>query len=182
MSLKTKSSKKTNKTITKTISHFRKHYEEVSDFGEIFELIKEGVEATIGRSRTGLMLGLADLGVRPNGFIGAFYPVGSNVIVLNKTPIKVIEATRPEILKSYIFHVLMHEYLHTLGILNERHTDLFVYKINEKLFGENHEATKMSFNFDRLLPQLMLPAMGLQPPQSIHIELVNDFEKTNYIG
>jgi len=173
-----RSSKKTNKTIL----HFRKRYEEVSDFGEIFELIKEGVEVTTGRSRTGLMLGLADLGVRPNGFIGAFYPVGSNVIVLNKTPIKVIEATKKDLLKPYVFHVLMHEYLHTLGILNERHTDLFVYKINERLFGEDHPTTKMSFNFDRLLPQLMMPALGLQPPQSIHIELVDDFEKINYIG
>jgi len=170
------------KGFDKTISHFRKRYEEVSDFREIFELIKEGVEATTGRTRTGLMLGLADLGIRPNGFIGAFHPVGSNIIVLNRTPLKILEATRKELLKPYVFHVLMHEYLHTLGILNERHTDLFVYKINERLFGENHEATRMSFNFDRLLPQLLLPAMGWQPAEKIRIELVDDFERSNYIG
>ena len=166
----------------KNIEYFRKRYEESEDFQEIFALIKEGVEKATGRSRTGLMLGLADLGVRQNGFIGAFYPVGSNVIVLNKTPLKMIEAQKPEMLKPYVFHVLMHEYMHTLGVLNERHTELFTFKINEKLFGENHEVTRMSFDFDRLFPQVVMPAMGWQPQQQMQIEIVDDFERTNYIG
>ena len=173
---------RTSKTSKKTVSYFRKRYEEVQDFQEIFYLIKEGVEKTTGRSRTGLMLGLADLGVRQNGFVGAFYPVGSNVIVLNKTPLKMIEAQKPDMLKPYVFHVLMHEYLHTLGILNERHTELFTFKINEKLFGENHKVTRMSFEFDRLFPQVIMPAMGMRPQQQMPIEIIDDFEKTNYIG
>jgi len=173
---------KTSRTSKKSIEYFRSRYEESEDFQEIFALIKEGVEKTTGRSRAGLMLGLADLGVRHNGFIGAFYPVGSNVIVLNKTPLKMIEATKPDMLKPYVFHVLMHEYLHTLGVLNERHAELFTYKINEVLFGENHEATRMSFDFDRLFPQIIMPAMGWQPQQQMQIEIIDDFERTNYIG
>ncbi|HLC39474.1 MAG TPA: hypothetical protein VJJ76_01180 [archaeon] len=172
----------TSKTSKKSVDYFRKRYEESKDFQEIFSLIKEGIEQLTGRSRTGLMLGMADLGVRQNGFIGAFYPVGSNIIVLNKTPLNMIEAQKPDMLKSYVFHVLMHEYLHTLGILNERHTDLFVFKINEKLFGENHEVTRMSFNFDKLFPSVIMPAMGWQPQNQFRIELVEDFERTSYIG
>lgn len=170
------------KNSKKTIEYFRKSYEEVEDFQEIFALIKEGVEKLTGRTRSGLMLGLADLGVRQNGFIGAFYPVGSNVIVLNKTPLKMIEAQKSELLKPYVFHVLMHEYLHTLGILNERHTELFTFKINEKLFGENHSVTRMSFDFERLFPQVIMPAMGYRPQQQVQIEIINDFERTSYIG
>lgn len=164
------------------IKYFRTRYEESKDWQEVFSLIKEGVQELTGRSRTGLMLGMADLGVRQDGFIGAFYPVGSNVIVMNRTIINLIDAQKPDLLKPYVFHVLMHEYLHTLGVLNERHTELFVYKLNEKLFGENHEVTKMSFNFDKLFPEIVMPGMNWQPQQQMRIDLVDDFERTNYIG
>jgi len=162
--------------------YFKERYEEIEDFQEIFSLVKEGVQEVTGRSRAGLMLGLADLGVKQNGFIGAFYPVGTNVIVLNKTPLKMIEAQKPDMLKPYVFHVLMHEYLHTLGVLNERHTELFTMKINEKIFGEEHPVTRMSFDFDRLFPNVVMPEIGMQLPTSPNIELVDDFERMNYIG
>ena len=162
--------------------YFRERYEGAEDFQEIFSLVKEGVEELTGRSRAGLMLGLADLGVRQNGFVGAFYPVGSNVIVLNKTPLKMIDAQKPEMLKPYVFHVLMHEYLHTLGILNERHTELFTMKINEELFGEGHPVTRMSFDFDRLFPNVVMPDAGMQMGANSPIEIVDDFERMNYIG
>ncbi|TRZ90179.1 MAG: hypothetical protein D4R88_04115 [Methanosarcinales archaeon] len=46
----------------------------------------------------------------------AFYPVGTNVIVMNKIPLERIKETRPELYKPYIFHasitpLLPHYYL-----------------------------------------------------------------------
>lgn len=119
--------------------------------------------------------------MKPNGFIGAFHPVGSNVIVMNKAPLKIIEASKRNILKAYVFHVLLHEYLHTLGVLNERHTELFTYDVNLQLFGRSHEATMMSFNFDRILPEIILPGFALMPREQT-IDILDDFEKTSYIG
>lgn len=165
----------------KSMEYFRKKYDEAKSFAEVFEVIKEGVERIFGRSRSGLMLAFQDLGVRPNGFVGAFHPVGSNVIVMNKAILKIIEHERNEVLKPYVFHVLMHEYLHTLGVLNERHTELFTYDVNLQLFGRGHEATKMSFNFDRILPEIILPGFALMPRES-SIYILDDFERTSYIG
>jgi len=161
--------------------YFRKKYDEAKGFAEVFEVIKEGVEGIFGRSRSGLMLAFQDLGVNPNGFVGAFHPVGSNVIVMNKAILKIIESQKPSLLKSYVFHVLMHEYLHTLGVLNERHAELFTYDVNLQLFGRDHEATKMSFNFDRILPEIILPEFALMPRES-SIDILDDFERTSYIG
>ena len=127
------------------------------------------------------MLAFQDLGVHPHGFIGAFHPVGSNAIVMNKAILKIIEHQKPSLLKPYVFHVLMHEYLHTLGVLNERHTELFTYDVNLQLFGRDHETTKMSFNFDRILPEIILPGFALMPRERT-IDILNDFEATSYIG
>jgi hypothetical protein len=165
----------------KSREYFRKKYDEAESFAEIFEVIKEGVERIFRRSRSGLMLAFQDLGVHPHGFVGAFHPIGSNVIVMNKAILKIIENQKPSLLKAYVFHVLMHEYLHTLGVLNERHTELFTYDVNLQLFGRDHEATRMSFNFDRILPEIILPGFALMPRER-SIDVLNDFEKTNYIG
>jgi hypothetical protein len=165
----------------KSVAYFRKRYDEASNFGEIFEVIKEGVEKIFGRSRSGLMLALQDMGISLHGFVGAFHPVGSNVIVMNKAPLKIIESTKPSLLKPYVFHVMMHEYLHTLGVLNERSTELFTYDVNLQLFGRNHEATKMSFGFDRLLPGIILPEFAAMPQEKT-IDILDDFERTSYIG
>jgi hypothetical protein len=165
----------------KTRKYFRKRYSEAKNYAEIFDVIKEGVEKIFGRDRSGLMLAFQDLGVQQRGFIGAFHPVASNVIVMNKAILKIIENAKPEILKPYVFHVLMHEYLHTLGVLNERHTELFTYDVNLQLFGRKHEVTIMSFNFDRILPEIILPEMVMGPHERT-IDILNDFEKINYIG
>jgi hypothetical protein len=56
-------------------------------FIHIFEEVKDLVRQKEQRSRAGLMLGLQELGSNLNGFIGAYFPVSSNIIVINKTPL-----------------------------------------------------------------------------------------------
>ena len=163
---------------------FIKRYEECESLPEIFQLAKEGVKEILGKERAGLMLGLADLGVNAGWFVGAFYPVSSNIIVMNKTPLRILKETKPKLVKPYCFHILLHEYLHSLGILDENYTEMITYFISRRMFGEEHVATKMSENFSRYFPELMLPSFGWQPQSEFRIELVQGFDDSNisYIG
>lgn len=65
------------------------------------------------------MLGKANLGNHPHAFFGAFYPVGSNIIVINEIPLQRIKETNPALYKPHAFHVQLHEYLHALGYFSE---------------------------------------------------------------
>ena len=67
--------------------------ENAESLSDIFEVVKATVERSTGMSRGGIMLGLANLGNQPNGFFGAFYPVGSNIIVMNQVPLQRIKET-----------------------------------------------------------------------------------------
>ena len=89
---------------------------------ETFEEVKSAVQQNERRSRAGLMLGLQEIGASLEGFIGAYYPIASNIIIVNKTPLRRILETDKTLLKPYIFHVLLHEYIHALGFLDEETT------------------------------------------------------------
>jgi hypothetical protein len=152
--------------------------ENAESLPDIFEVVKAAVWRSIGRSRAGLMLGMADLGNQPQGFFGAFFTVGSNVIVMNKIPINRIKETRPELYKPYAFHVLLHEYLHSLGYLDENVVRQDVYEISLELFGKNHLTTKIAENTHRFFPNLTYPDMAWQP-EELNIELVDGFDRSS---
>src|SRR5439155_1243429 len=97
---------------------FTRKLDQAQNLSDLFELVKRAVEAVLGRTRAGLMLALADLGNHPQGFLGAFYPVASNVIVMNKVPLLRIQETNPALYKPYAFYVLLHEYLHSLEFVD----------------------------------------------------------------
>ncbi len=149
----------------------------------IFEVVKRVVQENLGQLRAGLMLGLADLGNHPQGFVGAFYPVASNVIVMNKVPLRRIEETNPELYKPYVFNVLLHEYLHTLGYLQEGTVRRIVLQLSRKAFGEKHLATQVAQDYSTFFPNLVYPEVAWQPAE-LSMELVGDFDESNarYIG
>jgi hypothetical protein len=150
------------------------------DFIEIFEEVKKVVSKIEGRSRAGLMLGLQELGSSLNGFIGAYFPVASNIIVINKTPIRRIIETKPELIKPYGFHVLLHEYIHSLGFLDETVTQNKTYKISKEHFGEKHIITQLCTNIERFFPNLIYPVYGWNPSKNTPpIEIVKGFDKSN---
>ncbi len=157
--------------------------ENAKTLADIFEIVKSAVWKSMGRSRGGLMLGLADLGNQPQGFFGAFFTVGSNVIIMNKIPLNRIKETRPELYKPYAFHVLLHEYLHSLGYLDENFVRQEVYEITHALFGQKHLATKIAENTQRFFPNLTYPDMAWRP-EELNFELVDDFDRSsvNYIS
>lgn len=147
---------------------------------DTFELVKDAVLKSEGCSRAGLMLGLQELGASLSGFIGAYYQVASNIIVVNATPLRRIIETNPQLLKPYGFHVLLHEYIHSLGFLNEEITKQKTYEITTKYFGEEHVATKLSTNMNHFFPNLVYPIQGWLPPKGLPlIKLVKGFDWSN---
>ena len=157
---------------------FPKLLEGARTLADLFELVKRAVERDVGYMRGGLMLGLADLGNHPQGFIGAFYPVATNVIVMNKVPLARIKETNPELYKAYSFHVLLHEYLHSVGYLDERQCRQKVHEISRQLFGDQHPVTLISEDVSKFFPSLVYPDLAWQPEQ-LNIELVEGFDRGN---
>ncbi len=157
-------------------SNFDTRLENAKTLADIFEVVKASVWESRKASRGGLMLGLANLGNHPQGFFGAFYPVGTNVIVLNKIPLERIKETRPELYKPYIFHVLLHEYLHTLGYLSESGVRLMVLEITREVFGEGHLATRIAADTTQFFKNLVYPHAAWQP-DDMRLELVEGFDR-----
>ncbi len=164
-------------------TNFNNRLESAKTLADIFEVVKAAVWESQRKSRAGLMLGLANLGNHPQGFFGAFYPVGSNVIVMNKIPLERIKETRPELYKPYIFHVLLHEYLHTLGYLSESGVRQMAHEITKQVFGEEHLATKIAKDTTLFFKNLVYPNAAWQP-DDMNLELVGGFDRgsTSYIG
>jgi len=121
---------------------YPKRLDQCKDFTDIFALVKRAVKETIGETRSGLMLVLADL---PDQ-VSAFHEVGSNSIVLNNRILdSIIHSSRTfREVKSYIFSVLLHEYLHSLGHLDELEVKELAGQIVSETFGENHPTLKFS--------------------------------------
>ncbi|MBR9702219.1 hypothetical protein GOV13_04840, partial [Candidatus Pacearchaeota archaeon] len=112
--------------------------------GGIFELVKEAAWKAKGIGRAGLSLGLIELGASEHAWVGGFHQLGSNLIVMNKAPIRSIGLKSPELFKPYMFHVLLHEYIHSLGYADEGLTRRTVHEITAEIFGQDHVATKMA--------------------------------------
>jgi len=145
---------------------------------DVFELVKRAVERDLGYARGGLMLGLADLGNHPQGFIGAFYPIATNVIVMNKVPLARIKETNPELYKAYAFHVLLHEYLHSVGYIDEMRCRQKVFDLSRQLFGEDDSVTRIAADVSKFFPSLVYPDAAWQP-EELRIELVEGFDRGN---
>ena len=162
------------------MDNFTDMLEEAENIHDIFSLVKDAVRETIKESRAGINLGLIELGNPAEGFLGAYYPVGSNIIiVMNKTPIRRIAETNPDLMKPYLFSVLLHEYLHYLGYLKEEDTRKLTYAVTKQVFGNDHIVTELSGNLNKFLPYLIYP--GGFPQTENEITLIEDVEDISYI-
>ena len=107
--------------------------ERAKSYGDIFALVKKAVNRTLGEHRVGLMLYLGNLPMN----VGAFHPMGTNDIVLNRRLLKAAAKTEPR-WKAYVFSILLHEYLHSLGYSDERQVRGLTYKVSVDNFGREH--------------------------------------------
>jgi len=157
---------------------FKTRLDEAKTLADIFEVVKAMVLKSMKKSRDGLMLGMADLGNHPKGFLGGFFTVGSTVIVLNKNPLQRITETRPELYKPYAFHVLLHEYIHSLGYLDERMVNSKVYEITKDALGEEHLATQIAAGTEKFMQHLVYPDSAWKPDDD-RMELEKDFDRSS---
>ena len=122
-------------------------------FDGIFELVKAAVEASLGAHRAGLTLVLGDI---PNN-IGAYHEMGSNAIVMNRNLLKIVEKlskTRSR-MNSYIFMILLHEYLHALGFADDGQVRRLSRQVTDQFLGPRHLASEMAVrSLDQIFPDL----------------------------
>ncbi len=123
------------------------------DFDEIFAMVKTAAEQSLRMHRAGLTLVLGDI---PNN-VGAYHQMGSNSIVMNRNILRIVEKlSRSRARKnSYVFMVLLHEYLHSLGYTDDREVRILGRKITEGFLGNKHLAGEMAVQpLDRFFPEL----------------------------
>ena len=151
------------------------------NLADIFELVKEATKSFLGQHRAGLMLGMANLGMRRGSFVGAFHPIGSNIIVMNKAPFDVaLRTADKKVLNAYCFHLLLHEYLHALGYVSEEEVRDLVHRVCSLALGKDNPATVMAergiaFYF----PKVTYFSQNIPIPRELQIELVKDFDKSS---
>jgi hypothetical protein len=148
---------------------------------EIFEKVKRDVKKVFGRHRAGLSLGLVEMGMYRGGFIGGMHFYPGTEIVMNKTPLKVILESQPyEIIWAYTYHILLHEYIHSLGILDEQQCKIVTLKISEEIFMDtDHPAIVLAKNgIGTYIPHLKVHYLPPEKrPDVIPIEYINGFDR-----
>jgi len=160
-----------------SVSYFetcRSRLEKAGSFREIFELVKDTAKHSLGLYRSGMLLFLDDLPLQ----VGAYHQVGTNNIIMNRTLLNIIQATTDstQTVNAFTYSILLHEYLHALGYLEESEVRPLVYKISKESFGDDYVATQLARSGPWLLLK-DLPLHGIEAPKRV-IEIVKDFEKT----
>lgn len=153
----------------------RNRLDTAKNYGEIWNIVRDTVEFSLGKRRGGMMLFLDDLPLQ----LGAYHPVGTNNIVLNRRLIEIVEASikNRRVVNALIYNLLLHEYLHALGAFSEVRVRRLVYEIARKCFGEKHIATVVA----EKTPWALLKGIPLEHVniRKRVMEIVKDFEKTD---
>jgi len=153
---------------------FLEKLERSDSYADIFDVVKRAVKQVLSQYRSGLMLYLGDLPLH----VGAFHQVGSNGLVLNRRILEIFSRSAKSVteLNSFVFTLLLHEYLHSLGYLDEGDVRKLVYQISFEVFGPSHPAVQMALDppFPKIMPADMEPA---NPDPAL--ELIKDFERSD---
>jgi hypothetical protein len=157
------------------VERFRGRLDKAETYGEVWEIVKDSVEFSLRKRRGGMMLFLDDLPIQ----LGAYHPVGTNNIVLNRVLVQIVEAAikSRRVVNALVYNLLLHEYLHALGVLSELEVRGSVYEVARKCFGEEYIATEVA----RKSPWVLLrgvPLEGVNVRKHV-MEIVKDFEKTD---
>ena len=103
-------------------------------------MIKSTVETKFGLHRVGFSLVLQRL---PSS-IDAYHVISSNVIIIIKGLVDLIRICgSAKDYNSFLFMVL-NEYLHSYGILDELQVRNMTYDLCQSIFGEDHLASQIS--------------------------------------
>lgn len=116
--------------------------ERPADYDAVFRVVRGVVQGVLGRERPGLGLALSNLPPQ----LGAYWPVTGNLIVLNEGLVAAMRASAkgPLELNSFVYVILAHEYLHSLGYLDEAAVRRVTAQVTRAAFGPEHLATRMA--------------------------------------
>lgn len=162
-----------NPNNSKPAQPFNANLDKAKNYAEVWKIVKETTEYALGKRRDCMMLFLDDLPLQ----LGAYYPVGTNNIVLNRALVEIVEAAMSDkpTVNALIYNLLLHEYLHALGELSETGVRREVVEVAKKSFGENHIATVVAYKSPWVL--LKDIPLGLYNAPKRVMETVRDFEK-----
>ena len=136
-----------------TVFENRRALKSADGFDDIFQMVKSATELTLRVHRAGLTLVLGDI---PNS-VGAYHEMGSNAIVMNRNLLRIVEKLSRSRMKrnSYVFMILLHEYLHSLGYASDRKVRELGKQITEEYLGSRHLAAEMAVRpLDQFFPDL----------------------------
>ncbi len=158
-----------------SVKEFRVRLAEAKSLSDVYEIVKDTVKRSLDRYRVGLMVYLDDLPLQ----LGAYHPLGSNAIIVKGALLQIVESTAKSrnVINAFIYTILLHEYLHSLGYVEEYSVRPLVYKISNESFGENHVASHLA----RLGPWSILKGLPLdeiEAPKRV-VEIVKDLEREN---
>lgn len=161
------------------MSNERRNYESrlehSQNYAEIWEVVKETTKYSLGKQRVGMMLFLDDLPLN----IGAYHPLGTNNLVLNRALVQVVEAATNshKLVNCFVYVLLLHEYLHALGYVAEEDVRPTVYEVAKKSFGEDSLVARLAEKGPWALLR-GVPLNVIQAPKRV-MEIVKDFERSN---
>jgi hypothetical protein len=156
-----------------SMDKFRDRLETADSYAEVWQTVKDTVEFSLGKRRGSMMLFLEDLPLQ----LGAYHPVGTNNIVLNRTLVEIVEASMSakRVVNALVYNLLLHEYLHALGEMSETKVRQGVVEVARACFGDEHIATAIA----RKTPWALLqnvPLQTINAPKRV-TQIVKDFEK-----
>lgn len=158
------------------IESFRSRIDEAEGFNGVWEIVKETVKVTLGEKRLGMLLFLDDLPLH----LGAYHPLGTNNIVLNRSLVNIVEAMTKskKMVNAFVYSLLTHEYLHALGHISEAEVRSLVYDVSKACFGEDHLVTSLA----EKSPWVLIKGipLGRVSTKKQAMEIVKDFEKPNH--
>jgi hypothetical protein len=157
------------------VEHFRERLDDAESYGQVWEIVKDTVEFSMGKRRNSMMLFLDDLPIQ----LGAYHPIGTNNIVLNRILLQAVEATikSRRTVNALIYNLLLHEYLHALGEYSEATVRGLVIEVALRCFGEKNVAVVIA----EKSPWALLKGIPLETvngPKRV-MEIVRDFEKAD---
>jgi len=155
------------------VEQYRKRLDRAASYGEVWEIVKDTVEFALHERRGSMMLFLDDLPIQ----LGAYHPLGTNNIVLNRVLVQIVEAAieSKTVVNALVYNLLLHEYLHALGEVSEVGVRELVIDVCRKSFGEDYVATQLAIKSPWVLLK-GIPLGSVSVPKRV-MEIVKDFEK-----
>ena len=144
-------------------------------YGPIFDLVKSHVEEVLSLHRAGLTLALSDL----PSYVGAYHVLGSNYLVINRRLLQRVRAEEPkEIVNSFLYMLMLHEYLHSLGLTEEGKVRQASKEVASRMLGVGHPATMLVTNpLNKLFPYI--EALG-ETKKEGPFEVIHEFDRKSY--